>query len=96
MSDNIKIERAKMIPNIEMIADNFVKTITNPTASMTQKVGTKESFIAGIDFGMNMLKDISMNYNEQDIDYILDSVVDQMNKIKDKIIKGELTYEPKD
>lgn len=96
MSDNIKPERTIMIPNIEMIADNFVKTITNPTASMTQKVGTKELFIAGIDFGMSILKDISMNHNEQDIDHILDSVVDQMNKLKDKIIKGELTYEPKD
>ena len=96
MSDNIKLGRTTILPDIEMIADNFVKTITNPTASMTQKVGTKESFIAGIDFGMNILKDISMNDNEQEIDYILDSVVDQMNKLKDKIVKGELTYEPKD
>ena len=95
MSNNSTTDKL-IKPNIEMIADNFVKTITNPTASMTQKVGTKESFIAGIDFGMTLLKDVSINHSEQDMEEVIGDIVSQMNVLKLKIINGELTYEPKD
>jgi hypothetical protein len=80
--------------DIDKASNMFVTTITHPNAGMPQRVNTKETFIAGLDYGIMLMIKISELNNEDEAMDKLNDLMKQVDILKEKIMKGELTYEP--
>ena len=76
---------------IEDAADQFVTNVVNVTASAIQKNNTKETFIAGVDYAVRLLSSIADKPEDTAI-MEAELVENELEELKEKIIKGELTY----
>ncbi len=93
MNNTLKVNLNNGI-DINLVANKFVSTVTAPNAPLVQKIDTKGSFIAGVDYGVRLLsllmQETNKGANVVDLSANLD---DQLEELKNKIINGELEYE---